>query len=80
MRTALVLLISGLAAAQSAQQFADIGDFRLENGQTIPHCRIGYRTPSQMLLRVNPFRDFINARRSFSYFGDKRGVRTCGRS
>lgn len=30
--------------AQSDQQFADIGDLLLENGQTILNCRIGYRT------------------------------------
>src|SRR3974377_1147844 len=40
MRTALFFFVFGLAAARSQQQFADIGDLRLENGQTIPHCRI----------------------------------------
>jgi homoserine O-acetyltransferase len=44
MRLALALLIASLAAAQSTQQFADLGDFRLVSGGTIPHCRIGYRT------------------------------------
>lgn len=30
--------------AQSKQQFALLGDFRLENGQTIRDCKVGYRT------------------------------------
>ena len=34
----------GLANAQSNQKFAELGDFRLENGKTIRQCRIGYRT------------------------------------
>jgi homoserine O-acetyltransferase len=25
-------------------QFADLGDFRLENGASIRNCRVGYRT------------------------------------
>lgn len=39
-----------LAAAASAQelQFADLGDFRLESGETIRNCRIGYRTFGQL--------------------------------
>lgn len=36
------LLFSLPATAQ--QRFADLGDFQLENGQTIRNCRIGYRT------------------------------------
>ncbi len=30
--------------AQSKQHFGDIGNFKLENGQVIQNCRIGYRT------------------------------------
>jgi homoserine O-acetyltransferase len=42
-----VLLIAlGLAVSSWAQelQFASLGDFRLENGQIIRNCKIGYRT------------------------------------
>jgi homoserine O-acetyltransferase/O-succinyltransferase len=45
------LLALGLAAqghAQGRQQFAELGDFKLENGQTIEQCRIGYRTYGQL--------------------------------
>jgi homoserine O-acetyltransferase len=45
MRRAVFLLVCVVAAsAQSGQQFADIGDLKLENGSIISHCRIGYRT------------------------------------
>jgi len=51
MRTILTLafaaLFSGLAAGQAAsppQQFAELGDFRLQNGEVIRDCRLGYRT------------------------------------
>ena len=38
----LALLVS-TALAQGDLRFADLGDFRLENGQTIEDCKIGYR-------------------------------------
>jgi homoserine O-acetyltransferase/O-succinyltransferase len=38
---AFAVVASGYAAEQ---QFADLGDFKLENGQVIRNCRIGYRT------------------------------------
>jgi homoserine O-acetyltransferase len=42
---ALAALLPGLSAgAQSAQQYADLGDFKVESGQIIRNCRIGYRT------------------------------------
>lgn len=46
---ALLMAIVVFVAVQSAnaqgnQKFAELGDFRLENGQTIRKCRIGYRT------------------------------------
>jgi Homoserine acetyltransferase len=46
---ALLMAISVFVAVQPAnaqgnQKFAELGDFRLENGQTIRRCRIGYRT------------------------------------
>ncbi len=46
---ALLMAIVVFVAVQSAnaqgnQKFAELGDFRLENGQTIRQCRIGYRT------------------------------------
>jgi homoserine O-acetyltransferase len=34
--------------AQSPQQFSDIGDLVLENGDTILNCRIGYRTVGEL--------------------------------
>ena len=33
-----------LAMQSPSQQFADLGDLKLENGQTIHNCRLGYRT------------------------------------
>lgn len=38
------LMAAQPATAQDGLKFADLGDFRLENGQTIRECRIGYRT------------------------------------
>jgi homoserine O-acetyltransferase/O-succinyltransferase len=43
MRFALFLFLASIAGAQTPQQFAGIGDFRLESGQTIQNCRVGYR-------------------------------------
>lgn len=46
-RVALLLLLFMLAAAPvpaQEQQFADLGDFKLESGEVIRDCRIGYRT------------------------------------
>lgn len=40
---ALVALFLSLPAL-AQQRFADLGDFRLENGQVIRNCRLGYRT------------------------------------
>lgn len=40
----LLLLFSSLQFAQSVQKFAELGDFRLENGEVIKNCRIGYHT------------------------------------
>ncbi len=34
----------GAPPAEGAQQMADIGDLLLANGQTLSHCRVGYRT------------------------------------
>lgn len=31
-------------SGQAQQKFAELGLFRLENGQSIQHCRVGYRT------------------------------------
>ncbi len=39
----LILALIGYPAA-SQQRFASLGDFRLENGQVIQNCQIGYRT------------------------------------
>ena len=44
-----VLLFSLAAFAQDGQQqFASLGDFKLENGETIRDCRLGYRTFGQL--------------------------------
>lgn len=40
----LLLTLWFAAEAHSQQRFATLGDFALENGQTIQNCRIGYRT------------------------------------
>ncbi|HKJ30538.1 MAG TPA: alpha/beta fold hydrolase [Balneolales bacterium] len=40
----LILIVSSQVFAQSKQKFGKIGDFKLENGQIIQNCRIGYRT------------------------------------
>lgn len=39
----LFLLAAGVASAQE-QKFADLGDFKLESGEVIRGCRVGYRT------------------------------------
>ena len=48
----LVILLALIAAAAYGEdgvlQFASLGDFPLENGQTIRDCRIGYRTYGQL--------------------------------
>ncbi len=42
---AALLLVSSVAFAQDGlQQFADLGTCKLENGQIIESCRLGYRT------------------------------------
>jgi homoserine O-acetyltransferase len=38
------LLALQLVAVAQAQQFANLGDFKLQNGGVIRNCRIGYRT------------------------------------
>jgi homoserine O-acetyltransferase len=46
-RTLLIIcaiLIPCIAAHAQEQKFADLGDFKLENGQVIKGCRLGYRT------------------------------------
>src|SRR4051812_36140448 len=42
--TLLFLSLTLRAHSQAEQQFADLGDFKLESGEVIKHCRIGYRT------------------------------------
>jgi homoserine O-acetyltransferase len=43
---AAVLSVAGLSAVaeEGAQQFAELGRCTLDSGQTIEHCRVGYRT------------------------------------
>ena len=40
----LVLHFCALVAFAQEQQFANLGDFKLQNGRVIRNCRIGYRT------------------------------------
>jgi homoserine O-acetyltransferase len=40
----LVVLSSGFSYGEGTLKYADLGDFPLENGQTIRGCRLGYRT------------------------------------
>lgn len=43
---AILTLLSAtvsLAAAQGEQKFAELGDFKLENGEVIQDCKLGYR-------------------------------------
>ena len=44
----IAILPSAARAADGAQQFADLGQCKLESGQTIQNCRIGYRTFGQL--------------------------------
>jgi homoserine O-acetyltransferase len=39
-----VLLALQLVALAQEQQFANLGDFKLQNGKVIRNCRVGYRT------------------------------------
>lgn len=41
---ALLILTASLCLAQSEQKFAELGDFKLENGEVIQDCKLGYRT------------------------------------
>ncbi|HKN81984.1 MAG TPA: hypothetical protein VJW17_01040, partial [Pyrinomonadaceae bacterium] len=50
-RTSLLcflLPLFAVSAAAQQQQFANIGDLRLQNGGVIRNCRIGYRTFGQL--------------------------------
>jgi homoserine O-acetyltransferase len=38
------LLLAAMSKAQEGQQFAELGDFKLESGAIIRNCRLGYRT------------------------------------
>lgn len=40
----LLILTASLAAAQNEQKFAELGAFKLENGEVIQDCKLGYRT------------------------------------
>jgi len=46
MKLLVILLLStlGLSAQDAPQQIAPLGDFKLQSGETIRDCRIGYRT------------------------------------
>ena len=49
-RNAVLLIAASctLGAQQGAQLIASLGDFKLESGQVIRDCRIGYRTYGQL--------------------------------
>ncbi len=49
----VLLLLWGSLAFAGNQQFADLGNFRLLNGQTIQQCRIGYRTYGTLNAQKN---------------------------
>lgn len=40
----LSIIFCAIAFSQSVQKFAEIGNFKLENGEIIQSCRVGYRT------------------------------------
>jgi len=44
----LALLLPQISAFAQEQQFAQLGDFKLESGEVLRDCRIGYRTLGQM--------------------------------
>jgi homoserine O-acetyltransferase/O-succinyltransferase len=43
-----VVLCAALPAFSQEQQFANLGDFKLESGEVLRDCRIGYRTFGQL--------------------------------
>src|SRR4051794_34212159 len=43
-RAKLLLLLLSIGASAQEQQIASLGDFHLQNGQTIRDCKVGYRT------------------------------------
>jgi len=43
-RVCVVVLCTYLCASAQEQQFAKLGDFKLESGEVIRDCRVGYRT------------------------------------
>jgi len=44
LQTAIVVLVAALPLLAQEQQFAQLGDFKLESGAVIRDCRVGYRT------------------------------------
>ena len=40
----LLFLLSAVAASAQEQKFAELGDFKLESGELLRDCRVGYRT------------------------------------
>src|SRR5581483_3302036 len=43
-----LLAAASASAADGTLQFANLGDFKLDSGQIVRHCRIGYRTYGQL--------------------------------
>jgi homoserine O-acetyltransferase len=46
--TILLILVTTYLTAQFDQQFANIGDFKTENGKVIKDCKVGYRTVGKL--------------------------------
>ena len=44
----LVAVVWTLGAQDGAQRFASLGDLKLESGEVVHDCRIGYRTYGQL--------------------------------
>ncbi|MDR6195343.1 alpha/beta fold hydrolase [Siphonobacter sp. SORGH_AS_0500] len=40
----LLAFCAGILTSRAQQKFANLGDFKLENGQVIQDCKVGYRT------------------------------------
>ena len=44
MRFGWLMILAGPLLAQSDQQFFELKDLKLDSGQTLAECRVGYRT------------------------------------
>lgn len=44
----VIVSFCGIAWPEDAVQYANLGDFRLENGDVIRNCRVGYLTSGEL--------------------------------